>query len=63
MGGIFEPEDAIEFLIAGATAVAVGTANFIDPSTAIRVIEGIEAYLEQHQHTNIQDIIGTVNFG
>ncbi|RZO87353.1 MAG: dihydroorotate dehydrogenase [Kiritimatiellaceae bacterium] len=63
MGGIFEPEDAIEFLIAGASAVAVGTANFIDPSTAIRVIEGIEAYLVQHQHTDIQDIIGTVNFG
>lgn len=45
MGGIFGPEQAIEFLCAGATAVAVGTANFIDPSTAGRVVEGIRAYM------------------
>ena len=48
MGGIFEPSDAIEFLLAGATAVAVGTANFIDPTTPIRVIDGIEAYMGRH---------------
>jgi dihydroorotate dehydrogenase (NAD+) catalytic subunit len=60
MGGIFEPEDAIEFLIAGATAVAVGTANFIDPTTIVRVIDGIEAYLIRKGHTSVADIVGTV---
>ena len=48
MGGIMEPAHAIEFLIAGATAVAVGTANFIDPSTPLRVIDGIADYLRRH---------------
>ncbi|WP_372846318.1 dihydroorotate dehydrogenase [Pontiella sp.] len=60
MGGIFEPEDAIEFLIAGATAVAVGTANFVDPTTPLRVIEGIERYLIEKGHTSVADIVGTV---
>ena len=60
MGGIYEPEDAIEFMIAGATAVAVGTANFTDPSTAIRVIDGIETYLAEKGHGSVTDMIGTV---
>ena len=60
MGGIFEPEDAIEFLIAGATAVAVGTANFVDPTTIDRVIDGIESYLIERAHSSVYDIIGTV---
>lgn len=60
MGGIFEPEDAIEFLIAGATAVAVGTANFIDPTTINRVINGIEQYLIEKGHSSVHDIVGTV---
>ncbi len=60
MGGIYEPEDAIEFMIAGATAVAVGTANFTDPSTVARVIDGIEDYLEQKGHSSVADIVGTV---
>jgi dihydroorotate dehydrogenase (NAD+) catalytic subunit len=61
MGGIFEPEDAIEFMIAGATSVAVGTATFIDPTTIVRVIDGIEAYLVEKGHSSVSDIIGTVN--
>ena len=60
MGGIYEPEDAIEFMIAGATAVAVGTANFTDPSTVIRVIDGIEEYLVNKGHGSAADIVGTV---
>ncbi|MDH3982252.1 MAG: dihydroorotate dehydrogenase [Kiritimatiellaceae bacterium] len=60
MGGIFEPEDAVEFMIAGATAVAVGTANFIDPTTIDRVIDGIEKYLIEKGHTSVADIIGSV---
>lgn len=58
MGGIFEPEDAIEFFLAGATSVAIGTANFIDPSTAVRVIDGIESYLIKNNCSSIYDIIG-----
>jgi len=60
MGGIFEPEDALEFMIAGATSVAVGTANFIDPTTCVRVIDGIEAYLIEKGHQSVSDIVGTV---
>ncbi len=60
MGGIFEPEDAIEFMIAGATAVAVGTANFVDPTTIDRVINGIENYLVEKGHSSVADIVGTV---
>ena len=62
MGGIFEAEDAIEFLIAGATAVAFGTANFIDPSTAIRVIDGIENYLIENKINDVKQLVGTVNY-
>jgi dihydroorotate dehydrogenase (NAD+) catalytic subunit len=60
MGGIYEPADAIEFMIAGATSVAVGTANFTDPSTADRVIDGIENYLIEKGHNSVADIVGTV---
>lgn len=60
MGGIFEPADAIEFMIAGATSVAVGTANFVDPTTIGRVIDGIERYLAEKGHCSVHDIIGTV---
>ena len=60
MGGIYEPADAIEFMLAGATAVAVGTANFTDPSTVDRVINGIESYLVEKGHDSVSDIVGTV---
>ncbi len=60
MGGITGPDEAIEFLIAGARAVAVGTANFTDPSTAVRVIEGIESYLYKHGIRDVNDLVGTV---
>ena len=56
MGGIFEASDAIEFLLAGATAVAVGTANFIDPSTPLRVIDGIETYMLRHGFSSMAEI-------
>ena len=58
MGGIFEPEDAIEFMMAGARAVAVGTANFVDPSTSIRVIEGIESFLRSEAIASIDELVG-----
>ena len=60
MGGIMGPEQAIEFLIAGATAVAVGTATFIDPTTALRVISGIESYLTRHGMKGVKDLTGSI---
>ncbi len=56
MGGIMEPKDAIEFLIAGATAVSVGTANFIDPTTPLRVVEGIRDYLVRHSMASVAEL-------
>ncbi len=56
MGGIMNAADAIEFLAAGATAVAVGTANFIDPTTPLKVIEGIDDYLMRHDMENVSEI-------
>ena len=60
MGGITSARDALEFIIAGATAVAVGTANFTNPATANEVIAGMRAYLERHGMSDIQQLIGTV---
>ena len=60
MGGISGPDQAIEFLIAGASAVAVGTATFIDPGTAVRVIDGIEQYLLRHGMKSMRELIGSV---
>lgn len=60
MGGIATAEDAIEMILAGATAVAVGTANFADPQTVEKVVEGIEHYMEQYGIEDIHDLIGGV---
>lgn len=60
IGGIMNAADAIEFLLAGATAIEVGTANFIDPTVTIKIIEGIEQYLIQHGFDNIYEIIGAM---
>jgi len=61
MGGIMTADDALEFLIAGATAVAVGTANFTSPSSAERIIDGIEAYLIDRKIARMTDLIGSLN--
>lgn len=60
MGGIATAEDALEFIMAGATAVSVGTANFIDPSTTLEVVDGIKAYMERHHIDDINKLIGCV---
>ncbi len=60
MGGISCAEDALEFILAGASAVSVGTANFYNPMTTIEVTEGIEAYMRQHQVMRIRDLVGIV---
>lgn len=60
MGGIGNAEDAIEFLLAGASAVAVGAMNFVNPYTTVEVVEGIEAYMRQYGIENVTDLIGGV---
>lgn len=60
MGGIMNAQDAIEFLLAGATAVQVGTGNFIDPTLTIKVLEGIEEYMTRHGFDDVNDLIGVI---
>ena len=60
MGGIMTGEDAVEFLLAGASAVAVGTANFVDPLASIKVLEGIEAYMERHKIGSVSELVGAL---
>lgn len=60
MGGIFSGEDAVEFLLAGASAIAVGTAIFADPLAPVKVLNGISAYLERHGCKSVTEIIGQV---
>ena len=60
LGGIMTAEDAIEFLMCGATAVEIGTANFIDPAVTVKVRDGISDWLDRHGCRSVQEIIGTV---
>jgi dihydroorotate dehydrogenase (NAD+) catalytic subunit len=61
MGGITDARDALEFMIAGASAVQVGTANFVDPMIWPKLIDGIRAYMERHQIATLSDLVGTVD--
>ena len=60
LGGISCANDAIEFLLAGASAIQIGTANFIDPTVTIKVIDGINDYLDQNGFTSVKEIIGVI---
>ena len=60
LGGIMNAADAIEFMLAGATAIQIGTANFIDPTVTIKVIDGINEYLDRHNFKSVKDIIGAL---
>ena len=60
MGGIASATDAIEFLLAGASAVEVGTYNFVDPSVTTQIVDGIEDYMHRHGFTDINDLIGAL---
>ena len=60
MGGIMNAEDALEFILAGATAVSVGTANFVNPHATVEVAKGIEAYMRRYGVEDINDLIGAV---
>lgn len=61
LGGIVRAEDALEFLLAGASAVALGTANFANPRAALSVVRGLERYLSRHQVASVHDLRGAVN--
>ena len=61
MGGIASATDAIEFLLAGATAIEVGTYNFVDPTATIKIVEEIEDYMRQHGFSDIHQVIGALN--
>lgn len=60
LGGIMNWKDAVEFLLAGASAIQIGTANFIDPTTTIKVADGINDYLDRHGYKSVKDIIGAL---
>lgn len=60
LGGITTAADALEFLMAGATAVQIGTANFLDPTVTIKVIDGLQEYLDRHNIKDINEIIGII---
>ena len=60
MGGIMNADDVVEFMAAGATAVAVGTANFVDPRATVRIIDGLEHYCLEHGLAQIKELIGAV---
>lgn len=60
MGGISKANDALEFFIAGASAVSVGTANFVEPLAPVRVLEGIVAYLREHGMTSLDELVGSL---
>ena len=60
MGGILTGEDAIEFMLAGANAISIGSGNFYEPETSIKVIEGIENYMKKYNIEDVNDIIGKV---
>ena len=58
LGGISSAIDAVEFLLAGASAVEIGTANFVDPAISAKVAQGIDQYLERHGFSSVKEIIG-----
>ena len=60
LGGIMNARDAVEFLLAGASAIEIGTANFIDPAITVKVAEGINDYLDRHGFTSVNEIVGAL---
>ena len=60
MGGIANTKDALEFILAGASAISIGTANFTRPNTMLEIIDGLESYAVENNLNNIQDIRGEI---
>jgi dihydroorotate dehydrogenase (NAD+) catalytic subunit len=62
MGGICNWQDAIEFILAGSTAIQVGTYNFVDPASSVKILEGIEAYLDRHHIASVNELVGQIDY-
>jgi len=60
LGGIMNATDAIEFILAGASAIQIGTANFIDPAVTVKVVDGIEEYMKRHGVSSVSDLVGAL---
>ena len=60
LGGIMTAEDAIEFFMAGASAIEIGTGNFIDPAISVKVAQGISDWLDRHHYESLRDIVGII---
>jgi dihydroorotate dehydrogenase (NAD+) catalytic subunit len=60
MGGIMTPRDAVEFILAGATAVQVGTANFVSPRAAVDIAEGLERWLSERDIASVRELVGAL---
>lgn len=58
MGGISNWQDAIEFILAGSSAIQVGTYNFIDPTISVKIVDGINEYLDRHNIESVNDLVG-----
>jgi dihydroorotate dehydrogenase (NAD+) catalytic subunit len=63
LGGISNWQDAIEFILAGATAIQIGTYNFIDPAVSVKIGEGINSYLDRHGFQSVHELIGAMECG
>ncbi|MCD8030200.1 MAG: dihydroorotate dehydrogenase [Bacteroides sp.] len=63
LGGIMNWQDAVEFMLAGASAIQIGTANFIDPTVSVQTIDGINNYLDRHGFKSVREIIGALEVG
>jgi len=61
IGGIMNTNDALEFILAGASAIQVGTASFVDPQTSVKILEGIETYMSLKGFSDIADLVGYIN--
>jgi dihydroorotate dehydrogenase (NAD+) catalytic subunit len=62
MGGIASWQDAIEFILAGSVAVQVGTYNFIDPAASVKIVDGINDYLDRHHISSVTDLVGGIEY-
>jgi dihydroorotate dehydrogenase (NAD+) catalytic subunit len=62
IGGICNWQDAVEFILAGATAIQIGTYNFIDPTASVKIVDGINEYLDRHQIASVHELVGQMNY-
>jgi len=62
IGGICNWQDAVEFILAGSTAIQIGTYNFIDPTASVKIVDGINEYLDRHQIASVHELVGQMNY-